>query len=335
LTRDEFKYASAPGRASLQKKVRALIEKLHAAGGGEAEAAALSRILIADLLDGITARRLMVLADGPLNAVPFGVLPLPRRDHAELLIDRFVVASAPSLNLAIEAADATRPANTRIAVVSDPVYSNNDRRLTARLNRGSTNERGALEPARLPYSAMEARSVLRTFEGSDTQSLSGFDATAPRIRALGSQPFKVLHFATHAIARQDEPYLSAVMLARYAADGSVLQDSRLTADDIARSGLRAELVVLSGCATGDGRELRGEGVLGLTYVFLANGSRSVVASLWPVEDASAARFMQAFYRAYRLSGRASEALRTAQLQSRDTIARSTWASFIVRTREFP
>jgi hypothetical protein len=61
-------------------------------------------------------------------------------------------------------------------------------------------------------------------------------------------------------------------------------------------------VVLSGCATGDGRELRGEGVLGLTYGFLANGSNTVVASLWPVEDALTARFMEEFYTAYRASG---------------------------------
>ena len=69
--------------------------------------------------------------------------------------------------------------------------------------------------------------------------------------------------------------------------------------DIPRSGLRADVVVLSGCATGDGSELRGEGVLGLTYGFLANGSHAVVASLWPIEDASTARFMNEFYRAYR------------------------------------
>ena len=74
-----------------------------------------------------------------------------------------------------------------------------------------------------------------------------------------------------------------------------MPDSRLTANDIARSGLRADVVVLSGCATGDGSALRGEGVLGLTYGFLANGSHSVVATLWPIEDASTARFMNEFY----------------------------------------
>ena len=119
---------------------------------------------------------------------------------------------------------------------------------------------------------------------------------------LPSADLGVLHFATHAVARRDAPEQSALFLSEYAADGSPLPSDRLTADDIARSGLRADVVVLSGCATGDGRELRGEGVLGLTYGFLANGSHTVIASLWPVEDALTARFMEEFYAAYRASG---------------------------------
>ena len=137
---------------------------------------------------------------------------------------------------------------------------------------------------------------------------------------LPSRELAVLHFATHALARRDAPEQSALYLSEYAPDGALLPDSRLTANDIARSGLRADVVVLSGCATGDGGELRGEGVLGLTYGFLANGSHSVVAALWPIEDASTARFMNEFYRAYRASGRAAEALRTAQLRTRGNAA---------------
>ena len=95
------------------------------------------------------------------------------------------------------------------------------------------------------------------------------------------------------------------------------------------------MVVLSGCATGDGRALRGEGVLGLTYGFLANGSHSVVASLWAIEDASTARFMNEFYRAYRASGNAADALRTAQLRARANGASGAWSSFVVRANEFP
>ena len=115
----------------------------------------------------------------------------------------------------------------------------------------------------------------------------------------------------------------------------MLPDSRLTANEISRSGLRADVVVLSGCATGDGSALRGEGVLGLTYGFLANGSHSVVAALWPIEDASTARFMNEFYQAYRGSGRAADALRTAQLRTRGSAASAVWSSFVVRANEFP
>ena len=97
----------------------------------------------------------------------------------------------------------------------------------------------------------------------------------------------------------------------------------------------AAIALLSGCATGDGRELRGEGVLGLTYGFLANGSHTVIASLWPVEDALTARFMEEFYTAYRLSGRAADALRIAQLRGRSAGGTGVWSSFVVRSNELP
>lgn len=145
----------------------------------------------------------------------------------------------------------------------------------------------------------------------------------------------MLHFATHAVALKDSPEQSALFLTEYAPDGTLLPDSRLTTNEITRHRLRADLVVLSGCATGDGSALRGEGVLGLTYGFLANGSRSVVASLWPVEDASTARFMNEFYRAFRATGSASEALRSAQLRTRGSTSVPVWSSFVVRANGFP
>jgi CHAT domain-containing protein len=176
---------------------------------------------------------------------------------------------------------------------------------------------------------------VRAFAGMDVIELAGFNATARRVIELPSEDLGVLHFATHAVTRHDSPEQSALFLSEYAADGSSLEMDRLTAEDIARNGLRADLVVLSGCATGDGRELRGEGVLGLTYRFLANGSNTVVASLWPVEDALTARFMEEFYAAYRATGRAPDALRTAQLRTRGTAASAVWASFVVRANALP
>jgi CHAT domain-containing protein len=152
---------------------------------------------------------------------------------------------------------------------------------------------------------------------------------------LPAKDLAVLHFATHAVAHNDSPDQSALFLTEYARDGALLPASRLTTSDIVRSGLRADVVVLSGCATGDGGALRGEGVLGLTYGFLANGSHSVVASLWPIEDAATARLMNEFYRAYRESRSAADALRTAQLRTRASAPAGVWSSFVVRANEFP
>lgn len=299
----------------------------------------LGSMLLGHLLDGVTESRMLVLADGPLNGVSFASLAVPGT-AGELLVDRFVLGYAPSLALAMESTRPVKSHNTRVAVVSDPVYAADDRRLQLAQHGSSGNLRSAPRASpnnltRLPYSALEASAVTKALGSSDTIQLSGFDATTDRVLQLPSRDLAVLHFATHAVARQDSPEQSALYLSEYTADGSLLPDSRLTANDIARSGLRADVVVLSGCATGDGASLRGEGVLGLTYGFLANGSHSVVATLWPVEDASTARFMNEFYRAYRASGRAADALREAQIHTRGNAAASVWSSFVVRANEFP
>jgi tetratricopeptide (TPR) repeat protein len=335
LSRKALKHAVLGGRESLEHAIDAAFATQ--AGGGHAAERKLSALLLGALIDGTTEKRMLVIPDGPLNGVPFAALPMPG-SSSELLIDRFVLGYAPSLALAMQPTPRARAGNTRVAVISDPVYAPDDRRLPA-LGAGG-NFRGPRQASpnkltRLPYSALEARAVLKTFGAKDTIELAGFEATPARVLQLSSSPLAVLHFATHAIARKDSPEQSALFLSEYTPEGALVQDSRLTANDITRNGLRADVVVLSGCATGDGSALRGEGVLGLTYGFLANGSGSVVASLWPVEDASTARFMDEFYRAYRATGRAADSLRSAQLRTRGSAASPAWSSFVVRANGFP
>ena len=331
LTRAELRHATLPGRRKVEDLVDAFITQQRMGGRRDPALAP----LLSNLLHGVDKKRLLILPDGPLNSLPFAALPMPNSSH-DLLIDRFVISTAPSLALAMRPPAAPADDQMRVAVISDPVYTPDDRRLTVAVAetanyRGAEHVGGRL--ARLPYSAIEARAVVRAFEGADVIELAGFNATARRVIELPSDTLDVLHFATHAVARRDAPEQSALFLTEYAADGSPLATDRLTADDISRSGLRADVVVLSGCATGDGRELRGEGVLGLTYGFLANGSHTVIASLWPVEDALTARFMEEFYTAYRSSGSPADALRTAQLRSRNGTAAAVWSSFVVRSNE--
>lgn len=338
LTRETFRHHQLPAIAALDKAVEeARRDQRGGAGPGKA-INGLGALLLGNLLDGIGESRLLVIADGPLNGVPFAALPMGR-NPGEMLLDRFVLGYAPSLSLAMKSQQARPAQHAQVAVISDPVYAPDDRRLRLASN-GSTTLRGPDERpvsnfSRLAYSAMEARAVVKAMGNGQSIELAGFDATAARVLALRSNDLGVLHFATHAAARSDSPEQSALFLSEYSADGTPLPDSRLTVEEITRSGLHADVVVLSGCDTGSGSELRGEGVLGLVYGFLANGSHAVVASLWPIEDASTARFMNEFYGAYRAVGRPAQALRTAQLRTRDVAATAVWSSFVVRANGFP
>jgi CHAT domain-containing protein/Tfp pilus assembly protein PilF len=336
LAKNQLRHTSLPGRARLQQAIEATTGQARDAAATRQAEAQLGSLLLGNLLAGRTESKLLIVPDGPLNGVPFAALPVTARAD-DLLLDRFLMGYAPSLALALAQPAPRRSDAVRVAVISDPVYASDDQRLpTLGTNRGGSRHQSPNKLTRLPYSALEARAVQETFGHDETISLAGFEATRGRVLGLAGKQLSVLHFATHAVAREDAPERSALYLSEYAPDGAFNGDSQLTTSDIMSSGLSAQVVVLSGCATGDGSTLRGEGVLGLTYGFLANGAGAVVASLWPVEDASTARLMSEFYRAYRVHGNAAEALRAAQLRARKTQPDAgVWSSFVVRANGFP
>ena len=339
LTRTELRHKQLPGLERLQKEIASALGARRAGAGSGPATRALGAMLLSGLVDGLDASRLLVIPDGPLNGVPFAAISTGSGAD-QLLLDRFVLGYAPSLALAMNSHPRTTQNHRRVAVVSDPVYAADDRRLQLAMGSNGGTLRGPPEASpnnltRLPYSGLEARAVLEALGPGEAISLAGFDATPSRVYSLPFTDLSVLHFATHALARQDSPEQSALYLSEYAANGARVAESRITVGEITRSGVRADIVVLSGCATGDGSELRGEGVLGLTYGFLANGSGAVVASLWPIEDASTARFMKEFYSAYRAKPQPAEALHRAQLRSRGITASTVWSSFVVRANGFP
>jgi CHAT domain-containing protein len=145
----------------------------------------------------------------------------------------------------------------------------------------------------LPGSAREARAVAALFDQSEV--LQRTDASAARLEALRSsdrlRDFRYLHLATHGLANKAKAFESALFLA--AGDG---HDGRLTARQVLETWqLRAELVTLSACESGLGQQGGGEGLLGFSQAFLLAGARSVLLSLWPVDDTATALLMVRFY----------------------------------------
>jgi CHAT domain-containing protein len=149
-------------------------------------------------------------------------------------------------------------------------------------------------------------------------SALGFAASRATAMSPRLSQFRWVHLATHGLINSVHPEMSGLVLSLVGPDGRP-RPGFLSALDVLDLDLRADLVVLSACRTALGKEVRGEGLLGLTRAFMQAGAPRVVASYWRVDDAATAALMARFYRG--LLGpaplRPAAALRRAQLEMRE------------------
>jgi CHAT domain-containing protein/tetratricopeptide (TPR) repeat protein len=148
---------------------------------------------------------------------------------------------------------------------------------------------------RLPASEAEANAIIKAARRGEVFKAVGFDASRSTVMNTGLDQYRIVHFATHGILDNQHPELSGVVLSLFDRNGN-RQDGFLRLHDIYNLNLPAELVVLSACNTGLGKDVRGEGLIGLTRGFMYAGSASVVASLWTVDDKATSDLMSHFYR---------------------------------------
>lgn len=326
-----------PPRRVIEAAARRFYEELAAPGQGTAAAGAeVAELVLGPLAGRLDGRRLVVVPDGALAYLPFGALPY-RSGAGGLLVDGRAVAHLPSvaaleLLRAAGASPAGAEARRPIAIFADPVYDRGDPRVKA--PPGAPSPAEPAEPAgprwpRLPGSRREAEMIAALWPGAQVAT----DFAARRDRVLGDQlaPFRIVHFATHGSIDASRPALSGLVLSEVDPEGRPIE-GMLRLGDIYGLRLGADLVVLSGCRTALGEEIRGEGLVGLARGFFHAGARRVLASLWPVEDFATATLMQAFYRALAAGQRPEQALQAAQAElraQRRTRDPRSWASFVL------
>ncbi len=224
---------------------------------------------------------------GPLFALPFAAL---LDEQGRYLLERYALHSVPAAAVlgATFRPPRTPPAARSYLLVGDPV-------------RLAISPEGRVLP-RLPGSRAEVSEIARQAQPGAATLLLGAEASEAAVRALA--PGKsVVHFATHGVVRDDEPFESFLALSNR---------DRLTAREVYGLTLDSDLVVLSGCRTARGR-ITGDGIVGLTRGFFYAGTPSVVASVWDVADRPTQLLMTAFYRALGGPGDKATALRSAQL----------------------
>jgi CHAT domain-containing protein len=160
-----------------------------------------------------------------------------------------------------------------------------------------------------------------------------FEANREQVTSDTLNQYRVLHFATHSLLNTQHPQLSGIVLSLYDAQGKP-RDGFLRLNHIYNLRLSNELVVLSACSTALGKDVKGEGLIGLTRGFMYAGVPRVIASLWKVDDEATAEFMKIFYRhLLREQMPAATALRAAQIEMQQQARwRSPyyWAAFTLQ-----
>lgn len=341
------------------------LTRLARAEADYAEASAsLSRMIIAPTSALLSRKRLVIVADGPLQYVPFATLPLPdggdaKKHHSAtpgrpLIADHEIVSLPSASVLAVLRREAAgrAPAAKGIAVFADPVFDKDDDRVSnkdkpsvtpAQTDSATTISKRALRDAgllgdgiavpRLPFTRQEAESIAALAPADSTLKALGFRASLTTARSPELSQYRIVHFATHAIVNASHPHLSGLLLSLVDEHGNP-QDGFLSLDEVYNLTLPADLVVLSACQTAMGKEMRGEGLIGLTRGFMYAGARRIVASLWRVDDAATAELVKLFYRAMLKEGKPpAAALRAAQLEmARHKLWNSPfyWAGFVLQ-----
>jgi CHAT domain-containing protein/Tfp pilus assembly protein PilF len=283
---------------------------------GESPAVARLGELLIRPLEGLDqSRRLLVVSDGALGYVPFSVLSAP---GGRALVDSFEIVRLPSASIVpvLRAQRSGRRFHRRALVAADPVYAS-----------------GADSPApglgRLPESRAEALAIQALAPEGEVEVVAGFAASRDWIESADFSGFRAVHFATHGVVDDERPELSGIVLSLFDENG-LPRDGFLRLHDVYNLSLPVDLVVLSACETGLGKDVRGEGLLGLVRGFMYAGASAVVASTWKVDDRATRELMERFYRAYFGGKSPAAALREAQISLRDTDrfrAPYYWAGF--------
>jgi CHAT domain-containing protein len=285
-------------------------------------------------------QRLLVAGDGILQYIPFSALPIPPADGMvnrenlaastkPLLVNHEVVnlPSASVLALIRQRQGNRNPAPRQLAVFADPVLNLEDKRFVTKSGQGTSQfqifSSGTIPSTNLSdivqlYPRLEgfrrsAERILALVPESERRQLFDFDASLQNATSPELQQYRIVHFETHGVLDNKNPEKSGVILSTANRDGE-LQMGLLSPNIVFNMHLPADLIVLSGCRTGLGKQIKGEGLTGLTSSFMYAGAERVVVSLWSVEDRATSELMTRFYQAM-LQERlpAAQALRKAQL----------------------
>jgi len=309
-------------------------------------AAELGKMLIEPAAAELGNKRLAIVTDASLAYVPFAALTTTTSANP-LIVDHEVTYLPSASTLAVLRSDGGRVAPTKtVAVIADPVFDANDTRVgktaspVADMTTSSPLAKATRDAGisgtlpRLPGTRREAATILSFVPENERKRAIDFDANLAAVNDPALGQYRIIHFATHGLLNSVHPELSGIVLSLVDKTGKP-QDGFLRLNDIYNLKLPADLIVLSACQTALGKEVRGEGLIGLTRGFMYAGARRIVASQWAVDDQATSELMKLFYQG--MLGdkklRPAAALREAQialLKTKRFSAPYYWSAFTIQ-----
>ena len=341
LTRNDFQVKRLPSEATLSESIRKLLTTITDKNNPapveyRRQAVHLSQQLLQPVSSMLAGKKeLVIVADGALQRLPFETLFLPgtpaQGDLRKLpyLIRRFAISYAPSASVLAELQkEQHASADRKFIAFGDPVYEQHSEGVIVSTVRSAG---ATLNFRPLAHSREEIDGIANLFAAGERDLFFGEEANEENVKAPQRlSHYRMVHFSTHGYINERKPRFSGLVLSLPGKSQTATEDGLLSAYEIFNLKLNADLVVLSACETGLGKEIKGEGLMSLMRAFMYAGTPSVVVSLWNVNDESAADLMIRFYRNLKTGMSKSEALRQAQLETiRDNGFPFFWAPFVL------
>lgn len=284
-------------------------------------------------------KKLIIIPDTDLYYLPFETLIVgdPKNTKGEgydYLLERYWISYAPSASSLVDIVNKKKKHARQmdLVAVGDPVYGNGNRFILEPVESDDIVQEYYLEKEfsifPLQYASKELKSISSLLSKDSVRLISQDNATEENLKKLPLVEYKIIHFATHSLLDERVANRSALVLNL---DDDTKEDGFFQAREIYNTELDADLVVLSACQTAKGKIEKGEGIQGLARAFFYAGTKSVLGSLWNVDDESTAEFMKYFYMHLAQGKSKQEALGLTKIRMlRSKYDRPYyWASFIL------
>lgn len=303
VTRNSISVSTLPARREIESAATDYYKAVAGGNGVNGEVGQLEKRLDKMLfgqIGGLSGKkRIAIVADGVLNLMPYSALPSLSKHETVGLPSAGVLSELRRSSLA------RKPSEKTIAIFADPVFEPSDSRL-ANVKEITKVRSQAVDKVlrdfdlgnelpRLFSSRAEARAIASLVPADQSSVKLDFDASVENVSSGEIGKFRLIHFATHGLLDTQRPESSSLAFSFFDKTGKP-REGLMRLKDVFDLELNSDLVVLSACQTALGKEVRGEGLIGLTRGFMFAGTPRVVASLWKVDDAATAEFMKRFYR---------------------------------------